>query len=142
MINTTYRDRFFNFVKQIWAIRFVRFLFVGGINTLFSYLVYAIFILLHVHYGIASFLSTVIGIIFNFFTTGRIVFDNKDFKLIFKFFMVYGVTYLVNLFFLRIFDQYGVNMLIAGAFTTLPIAILSYLLNKRFVFQNSFDTKE
>ena len=128
-------NRVIGFVNKIWSIRFFRFLFVGGINTVFGYLVYSVFILLQIHYSIASLLATILGVIFNYFTTGRIVFNNTDSKLLIKFFGVYGITYLVNLLFLKIFDNYQVNMLIAGAILIFPSAFLSYFLNKTLVFR-------
>jgi len=128
-------ERVSGFVKKIWSIRFFRFLFVGGINTLFGYFVFSVLILLQVHYSIASLLATILGVLFNYFTTGRIVFNNSDSKLLFKFFGVYGITYLINLLFLKIFDSCHVNMLIAGAILVFPSAILSYFLNKTFVFR-------
>ncbi len=128
-------EKIIGFINKIWSIRFIRFLFVGGINTIFGYLVFSVLILLQIHYSIASLFATILGVLFNYFTTGRIVFHNSDPKLLIKFFGVYGITYLINLFFLRIFDIYHVNMLIAGAILVLPIAVLSYFLNKTFVFQ-------
>jgi putative flippase GtrA len=127
--------RFSGLVNKIWSIRFIRFLFVGGINTLFSYLVFSVFILLQFHYAIASFLATILGILFNFFTTGKIVFNNNDPKLLFRFFGVYGIIYLFNLLGLKIFNDYQVNLLIAGAILVFPSAILSYFLNKVLVFR-------
>jgi putative flippase GtrA len=128
-------ERVIGLVKKLWSVRFVRFLFVGGINTFFGYAVFSVFILLHIHYAFASLISTIIGVLFNFFTTGRIVFRNNDPKLILKFFGVYGIIYLINLLFLKVFDTYQVNMLIAGAILIFPIAILSYFLNKALVFR-------
>jgi len=128
-------ERVLGLAKYLWSIRFIRFLFVGGVNTLFSYSVFSALILLKIHYAIASLLATILGVLFNFFTTGRIVFNNNDPKLILKFFGVYGITYLIGLFFLNIFNSYQVNMLIAGALLVFPIAILSYFLNKALVFQ-------
>ena len=128
-------ERVSELVNKIWSIRFIRFLFVGGINTLFSYFIFSIFILFQVHYSIASFIALILGVLFNYFTTGRIVFNNSDSKLLFKFFGVYGITYLINLLFLKIFDSCHVNMLIAGAILVFPSAILSYFLNKTFVFR-------
>jgi len=121
-------------IQKAWKIRLLRFLVVGVINTLFSYIIYAILILLRVHYSWALLISTVLGIIFNFFTTGRIVFNNKDNKLILRFFVVYGFTYFVNLLGLRGFEILEVDMLLAGAIMTLPVALLSYVLNRKFVF--------
>ena len=129
----TIGERVIGLVKKIWSIRFFRFLFVGGINTLFGYFVFSVLILLQIHYSIASLLATILGVLFNYFTTGRIVFNNRDSKLLIKFFGVYGITYLINLLFLKIFDSYQVNMLIAGAILIFPMAFLSYFLNKTFV---------
>ena len=130
-------ERVFGFVNKIWSIRFFRFLFVGGINSLFGYSVYSVFIIIlgQNHYAIALLIATILGVLFNFFTTGRIVFKNRDPKLLFKFFGVYGITYLINLLFLKIFNSYQVNMLIAGAILIFPIAILSYFLNQALVFR-------
>jgi len=126
-------------IKKLWSIQFFRFLLVGGINTLFGYLVFSALILLKLHYSLASLFGTILGVIFNYFTTGRIVFNHRDAKLIIKFFGVYGITYLVNLFFLNIFDKLKINMLIAGAILIFPVALLSYFLNKTFVFQENID---
>jgi len=130
-------ERALGFINKIWSIRFFRFLFVGGINSLFGYSIFSVFILImgQNHYAIALLIATIIGVLFNFFTTGRIVFKNKDQKLLIKFFGVYGITYLVNLLFLKIFNNHHVNMLIAGAILILPIAVLSYFLNRTLVFR-------
>jgi putative flippase GtrA len=114
---------------------FIRFLFVGGINTLFGYGLFAFFIYLHLHYSVASLLSTVLGVLFNFKTTGKLVFKSSDNRLIVRFFAVYGMVYVVNILFLKGFKWLGLNFYIAGAILVLPLAILSYILNRRFVFR-------
>ncbi|MHC5824813.1 MAG: GtrA family protein, partial [Nostoc sp.] len=43
--------------------RFIRFLIVGGINTLFGYSLFALLILLNFHYEIAALISTACGIL-------------------------------------------------------------------------------
>jgi len=135
--NLSIKDKLIDLIKTIWSIRFVRFLFVGGLNTLFSYVIYAILILLNVHYTLATLISTILGIIFNFFTTGSIVFRNRKLSLMIRFFLVYGFTYLVNILLLSFFETKQVDMLIAGAIVTLPVALLSYFLNAKLVFRES-----
>jgi len=112
----------------------IRFLIVGGLNTVFGYSIYSVFILLHLHYVLAALLGQICGILFNFKTTGTIVFKNKENRLIFRFFGVYLVTYLITIGLLKIFSVYGVGSLVAGAIIILPIAFLSFLLNRKFVF--------
>jgi putative flippase GtrA len=121
--------------RKIWAHRFLRFLFVGGINTLFGYSVFALFILAGVHYAVAALLSTVLGMLFNFKTTGIIVFRSHDNRLILRFLGVYGLTYVLGVAVLKAFKAVGVHVLITAAVAMVPMAGLSFLLMRRFVFE-------
>ena len=122
-------------MKNILPRRFILFLFVGLINTGFGYGLFALLIFLKVHYALASLLSTLIGILFNFKTTGVIVFRNSNKILIFRFFLVYGITYLLGLLFLYITNYFAISNYIAGAIWLLPGAIISYFLMKSIVFR-------
>lgn len=82
----------------------------------------------------AVIVSTVLGVLFNFKTTGVIVFKNNDNALIFKFVGVYSVTCSLNIIFLKIFDMFGFNLYFAGAILILPMALLSFVLMKKLVF--------
>ena len=126
--------RIVEFIRRLWAIPFLRFLVVGGVNTVFGYSVFALFILLGLHYVLAVLIGQVCGILFNFNTTGRIVFKNKDNRLIFRFFGVYLFTYLLNIGLLKLFEMAGVGSLVAGAIIVLPLAVVSFLLMRKFVF--------
>ena len=122
-------------IRRLWSVRFLRFLVVGGVNTLFGYIVYAGFILLNLHYSLAALFSTIIGVIFNFFTTGRIVFNNRSANVLVRFFGVYAVYYVLNVSLLKLLTTHGLSSLVSGAITALPLATLSYFLNKTFVFK-------
>lgn len=129
---------FNNITKCIWTKegkRLVLFFLIGGVNTLCGYGLYAFLLFIHLHYALASFLGTVGGVLFNFKTTGTIVFKNHDNKLLFRFVAVYCVTYAVNVGCLRIFALYNANMYIAGLVLVVPVALLSYTLLKKFVFR-------
>lgn len=116
--------------------QFIKFLFVGAFNTAFAYGVYALFIWLGLHYTLAVFLSTVIGICFSFKTLGAWVFDNKDNRLIFKFFAVYALCYLLNISILTVLKRGGINNLyLAGLISSFLVAMVSFFLNKLIVFK-------
>ena len=66
-----------------------KFLIVGSLNTLFGYSLYALFIFCGLHYSLGVLLSTSIGILFNFKTIDKFVFESSDNKLIHKFIAVY-----------------------------------------------------
>ena len=121
-------------LSHIYNNQIFRFLVVGGINTVFGYGIFALLLWLGLHYSIASLLSTVLGILFNFKTTGLIVFKSHDNRLILKFFGVYGIVYLLNILGLYLFDLIGVNPYYSGAIMILPMAALAFVLNKKFVF--------
>jgi len=123
-------------IRRLWSIPFLRFLVVGGINTLFGYSVFALFILIGLHYVLASLLALICGILFNFKTTGTLVFKNRDKRLIFRFFGVYLIYYLVIIGLLKIFNMFGVSSLVAGAIIVVPMGIVSFLLMKKLVFKN------
>lgn len=122
-------------MRAAWDNRFFRFLVVGGLNTLFGYSVFALLIFLGVHYSLAVLVSTVAGVLFNFKTTGAIVFNHSDNRLIFKFVLGYGVVYLLNVLFLKLLSLAGLNMYVGGAVLLLPMAVVSYLINSRLVFR-------
>jgi len=127
-------ERIVNFIFTGERKRLFLFLIVGGVNTLFGYLLFALLLYIHLHYTLASLLATIGGVLFNFKTTGVIVFKNKDNRLIFRFIAVYLATYLLNIGGLKIFSILNINMYIAGAILILPIALLRFVLQKKFVF--------
>lgn len=114
--------------------KFIRFLLVGMLNTVFGYSVFALFILVNLHYAVAALLATVCGILFNFKTTGRLVFGSRDNSLLVRFFGVYGVTYVLGVLCLRVSTAYQWNILIVAAVMMPPMAVVSYTLNRVFVF--------
>jgi putative flippase GtrA len=136
-------------IRRLWSIQILRFFAVGGINTAFGYGVFALLILLNrwlkicspeVELVVAPLISQICGILFNFKTTGMIVFRNRDNRLIVRFFGVYLMTYLLNYGLLRLFESWGIGRLLGGAITLLPLALLAYYLNKKLVFNSMCKT--
>lgn len=114
---------------------FIKFALVGILNTIFGYSIFALLLYLNLHYSIAVILSTIIGILFNFKTTGTLVFKNKNNKLIFKFISVYAFTCTIGIIILRIAEILGQNLYLSGIISTGICAIISYLLQKKWVFK-------
>lgn len=111
---------------------------VGGVNTVFGYSVFALFIWLGLGKEYAVLLSQICGVLFNFRTTGTIVFNNKDWRQIFRFFAVYLVALFLSIGLLNLFAFYGIGSYVAGAIIILPVGFLTFLLHRRFVF-NALD---
>jgi putative flippase GtrA len=60
-------------VNLIKKHKFARFLLVGVLNTIFGYFLYGTLILIGLDYKYAVLLVTILGVLFNFQTTGRLV---------------------------------------------------------------------
>lgn len=114
---------------------FVKFILVGVLNTAFGYMAYALLLFLGLHYTLAVVLSTIAGVLFNFKTTGTIVFKNNNNKLIFKFVAVYAITTTLGIIILRMAELAGINLYLAGLVSTGICAIIAFLLNKNWVFK-------
>ena len=115
---------------------FVRFLIVGIGNTFIGYGLFSVFLYLSLHYTLAALLATILGVLFNFFTTGRYVFFNRDNRLIFRFISVYIVVYLFNITGLKLGEVFDINFYFSGMLLIIPLALLSFFLNKHFVFKD------
>ncbi len=111
------------------------FIFVGIINTIFGYSIYALLIFLGLNYILAVLFATVLGVLFNFKTISKYVFESNDKNLIFKFVGVYFVVFVVNVLLIKIFKLFNINDYLAGLVCILPVAILSFILNKFFVYK-------
>jgi len=115
--------------------RFVKFLFVGGLNTLFGYGMFVFFRALGLYFVFATLCAHICGVLFNFKTTGAFVFKSHNNRLILRFFLVYAFIYLFNVLCIWILKQFNFNDYAAAAIVLLPQAIVSFLLMRRFVFR-------
>ena len=115
--------------------KFIRFIVVGIVNTIFGYSVFSILIYLNLHYSLASLLATILGVLFNFKTISSLVFKTHNNSIIFKFIAVYCFTYLITIGGLKIFTIYSVNIYFAGFILLIICTPISFVLNNQFVFQ-------
>jgi putative flippase GtrA len=118
---------------------FARFLIVGIVNTLFGYSIFAVLVFAGVHYAAALLCATVLGVLFNFKTVGTFVFRSHDNRLIFRFVATYVVVYGLNVAGVRLMTSLGADTYVAGAVMLLPTAVVSFVLNKIFVFNAKTD---
>lgn len=134
LFNWIYNDFCFG-VFSHFERKFVKYLFVGFMNTVFSYMVYAIIVTITNRPTFSLALSYIIGILFNFQTTGRIVFKNKNNTLIIKFFLSYLTTFFINRYMLELLvNTMNMDKYLSQALLVFPIAMISFTILKFFVF--------
>ena len=114
---------------------FSRFVLVGLLNTAFGYSIFSLLIFLGLHYTVAILIATVLGVLFNFKTIGKLVFNNPHNHLFFKFIGVYTITYCINIILVKLLLINHINIYLAGAIAIFLAALVSYTLNKNWVFK-------
>ena len=125
-------DFFLRHIKN----QFIRFIFVGVLNTLFGYGVYCLMILIGLPYTWATLVSQVLGVLFNFISTGNLVFENNDKRLIFKFVLSYVITYFINIGVNKGLQVWlDCNQYISGFGAILVSALSSFFILKLFVYR-------
>lgn len=86
-------------------------------------------------YFIATLISNVLGVLFNFKTTGKFVFENNDNSLIFRFTLCYILIYAINTGVIKLMLLSKLNEYWAGFIATPIVAICSFFMLKHFVYK-------
>ena len=122
-------------LAKLMSHRFVKFLGVGGLNTLFGFAVYTLFALTELSTFMVLIVSTLASITFNFFTMGGLVFRELGLVRVPRFLISYAVIFIINLELIeRLSPVYG-GRIWAMAIIVLPMALLSYFIQAWFVFR-------
>lgn len=122
--------------RALFKQQFVKFIAVGIMNSAFGYGCYALLIYSGLHYTLALLLATVFGVLFNFKSTSALVFGARENRLLGRFVGCYAVVYAANVAGIKVLSYFGFEPYIAGALLIAPMAILAFILNKRFVFHH------
>lgn len=111
---------------DLW--RFVRFLAIGVVNTLFGLAVYALLLeLAGLPAQAALILAYVVGVLWNYLTHARFVFGASGYRRLPLYCLAYTAIWLVNAGALAALTGAGWRPLPAQALLVLPMALLSFL---------------
>lgn len=128
-------------IANIWKridSQFIRFIFVGVLNTAFGYGVYCLGIWIGLSYWWATLISNVLGVVFNFKTTGVLVFKNHNNWLFFRFALCYVLAYFLNVGIIALFTHFTtINQYISGFVATVFVALFSFCFQKWVVFRQT-----
>lgn len=108
--------------------RFIRFVIVGVANTAFGYGLYALLVVASAPPQVALFLSFFIGVLWNYFTTARFVFQVSGFGRLPAYAACYIFVYALNAGTLHVAISSGMAPLIAQAILTPVAAVLTFVL--------------
>jgi putative flippase GtrA len=113
--------------------RLLRFLLVGVANTAFGYGVFAFVVVFFEAPNIAVIVSTVLGVLFNFFSYGALVFTQRGGRFA-PFVLVYLWLMLLNMACLNVLMWLGLHPLVGSAILILPFALAAYVLSSKYVY--------
>jgi len=114
---------------------FLRFLAVGGLNTAFGYASYAALVLLGAPLWLAVGGSTLLGLCFNFFSYGGLVFGRTSYVLLPRFVVFYLAVYVINFVLLKLLTKLDIGPLWAQALLLPLLAIGGFVVMRKFVFR-------
>lgn len=114
--------------------RFLRYVGVGGANTLISYCVYAAAICFGGSYLIASLLSLAGGVMLGFWGQGRYVFGVLSVEAWIRYLLYWCFAYGLYVLIVLTMSLVGVSVYVGGAFATAVLMVPSYFFQKTVVF--------
>jgi putative flippase GtrA len=126
------------FVRNSFEDRRVRFLFVGVINTVFGYAVYALFIYLGLHYFLAQLFGSILAVAHSYLWNKYFTFRSPAHSIheLLRFISVYALSYLLNMLVLYLaIEKFKANAYIAGAISLFITTVISYAGHKSFSFK-------
>ena len=123
--------------KSIFDYRMVRFLLVGMLNSMFGFCVFSAVVWLGQGTVAALLAGNVAGLVFNFFSTGGLVFRTLALTRLPKFLVCYVLMLFMNYGLLAILAPVLDSKILAQAILTVPMASLSYLLLTFWVYKPS-----
>jgi len=112
----------------------ILFVFTGALNTLIGYGFFFLLVTLSVPYTTAYTVSTIAGVVINYFTYSGLVFKKRGRREALLFAVVYAIIYFVGIALLRALVGAGFEPRVAGALNVLPTTVLSFALQKAIVF--------
>lgn len=118
----------------ILSSRVFRFLLVGGLNTLFGFVVYSLFALTELSTWMVLIVSNIATLVFNFFTTGGLVFRDLSVARIPRFLICYGIVFVIYLELILWLTPILGGRILAMGVIVLPVATFTYFLQSWFVF--------
>lgn len=121
--------------ETLLSSKFLRFLVIGGLNTILNYSIYVLLIYIGFGYAFATTISFIIGLVVNFKTQGRFVFNYKSNRPFLLYVVSWIGIYVINLGVLGWLVVKGIDSYLAGALLIPPIAILSFFILKFVVFR-------
>jgi putative flippase GtrA len=115
---------------------YIIYLLVGGMNTIFGIFAYITFSQIGFNYAIALAFSTFVGVLFNYFTLSKSVFNVSSKQALIKYCLNYLLVYLLSIAMIYLLIRLGFDQNFSGAMVILVMSLLNFYILQKFVFIN------
>jgi putative flippase GtrA len=122
---------------RIFQNRFIRFVVVGAINSIVGFSAFTVILLLGAPAWIAIAGGNVLGIVFNFFSTGGVVFRDLSLSNMPRFVACSLLLLALNVCLMDWLSPLIGGRIVTQALLTAPLAVVSYLGMTKLVFRGS-----
>jgi len=129
----------FEIIKRLLKKKEIRFVFVGVLNTIFTYFIYVLLIYFRINHLISIGVVYIIGIISGYIMNKFFTFESKGkiFVEFFKYLTVYIILFFLSILLMWIIvDKLRINKYIAGIINICIISILGWFGHKKFSFKS------
>jgi putative flippase GtrA len=127
-------------IRRFMDKQFIRFVFVGGLNTIVSFGSYALFIkVFGINYVVASFIYTVIGVTNSYLWNKYFTFKIKKMNIFefLRFISVYAISYVINVNLLIILVEiFKFDPIIANVLLLVVTMLISFVGHKLWSFRS------
>jgi putative flippase GtrA len=121
-------------LSNLFRFEFIRFLFVGALNTLLGYFIYVVIFFFIKDKNLTLILTYIIAVGINYKNFSKFVFT-KNYGRFINFIMIYIFSFCFNMLLLWILvDEVLFNVYLSQFISIIIIAPIIYVLNKKFVF--------
>jgi putative flippase GtrA len=133
-----------NLIKKLYNNQKIRFLFVGGLNTIVGYGTYALLVFVGINYFVANIFSTIIGVFHSYLWNRYFTFKSREKALgeILRFISVYIISFIVgNIVLFIVVNKLGINQYIAGLINLIFTTLISWFGHKYYSFRSGDSEK-
>lgn len=113
----------------------IKFVVVGGFNTIMSFVIYSVFVILGLHFTIASLIGLISGIAMGYLLNKNLVFDASENTLA-RYVLLWAILYFLNISIIYlVVNCTAYEEIFAGLVALVLIVPVSYLLQKHLIFR-------
>ena len=130
-------NRYDYFRKFLFDMKKIRFILIGIVNTIFSYIFFSFLIYFRIQVEYALIFSTVAGVIFNYFSYKGAIFKKKaSAESFIKHIVVYFVVYFFNIQILLLISKFFTQNIYLAQLICIPMLVMiSWILMNKWVYK-------